>query len=344
MDGQVYKETVKTARTKKQAEEAERQARQAVHDGVYGAKGKRQLFSTFVREVYLPHVEQHNRDYYHYQIHAGILCEYFKGRALGQIAPLTIEGFKRDRLKTPVRGNKPRKPRAVNSELTTLSAIFSLAVRLRQLRVNPCREVRWLEAEEGPSRRLSEEEEEALLESAAEGRHWLAPMIRLALWTGFRQGELIALAKSAVDFAANRVFVVNPKWRKDKRKTEGNPMSPQVRELLAELCRDAKSELLFTDSEGRKIHRHVVGDAFRRTCERAGITDFRFHDLRHEYGSRLGDADVNLKKIARLMGHSNTKQTERYVHPTDDGLLQATSVAEQPNRATIVPQRLRSVC
>ena len=51
-------------------------------------------------------------------------------------------------------------------------------------------------------------------------------MIRLALWTGFRQGELIALAKPAIDFARNRVFVVNPKWRKDKRKTEGNPIRP----------------------------------------------------------------------------------------------------------------------
>jgi integrase len=344
VDGQVYKETVKTARTKKQAEEAERQARQAVHDGVYGAKGKRQLFSTFVREVYLPHVEQHHRDYYHYQIHAGILCEYFKGRALGQISPLAIESFKRERLKTPVRGNKPRKPRAVNAELTTLSGVLALAVRLRQLRSNPCHEVRWLEAEEGPSRRLSAEEEDALLESAAEGRGWLAPMIRLALWTGFRQGELIALGKSAVDFALNRVFVVNPKWRKDKRKTEGNPMSPQVRTLLAELCRAAEGELLFTDKEGKRLERHVVGDAFQRACARAGVEGLRFHDLRHEYGSRLGDADVNLKKIARLMGHSNTKQTERYVHPTDDGLLQATSVAERPERATIVPQRLKSVC
>jgi integrase len=65
----------------------------------------------------------------------------------------------------------------------------------------------------------------------------------------------------------------------------------------------------------------------RWACARGEIKDLRFHDLRHEYGSRLGDADVNLKKIARLMGHSNTKQTERYVHPDDEGLLVATSAA-----------------
>ncbi|HEX8115965.1 MAG TPA: site-specific integrase, partial [Pyrinomonadaceae bacterium] len=340
----VYKETVPTARTKRQAEEAERRARQAVHDGVYGAKGSRQLFSEFVEEVYLPHVQQHLRDYYHYQVHARILCEYFKGRRLGQISPLAVESFKRERLRTPVKGNKPRKPRAVNAELTTLSAIFSLAVRLRQLRANPCREVKWLEADEGPSRRLSAEEEGALLGAAEVEAPYLAPMIKLALWTGFRQGELIALAKPAVDFNSNRVYVVNPKWRRDKRKTEGNPMSPQVRELLTVLCGAAQGELLFTDGKGQRLHRYNVRDAFRRACERAGIESLRFHDLRHEYGSRLGDADVNLKKIARLMGHSNTKQTERYVHPTDDGLLQATAVAERPESSRNVPRRLREVC
>jgi hypothetical protein len=53
---------------------------------------------------------------------------------------------------------------------------------------------------------------------------------------------------------------------------------------------------------------------------------------------------VNLKKIARLMGRSDTKQTERYVHPTDDGVLQAMAVAERPESSRNVPGRLREVC
>ena len=76
---------------------------------------------------------------------------------------------------------------------------------------------------------------------------------------------------------------------------------------------------------------------------RAGVKGFRFHDLRHEYGSRLGDADVNLKKIARLMEHSNTKQTERYVHPTDDGLLAATESPRSRAVPQSFPRRLREV-
>ena len=146
-----------------------------------------------------------------------------------------------------------------------------------------------------------------------------------------------------MDFSRNRLFVVNPKWKRDRRKTEGVPMSGEAAELVRRLCEAAHGDLLFTDEKGGRLKRAAVGDFLRTACERAGVVGFRFHDLRHEYGSRLDDADVNLKKIARLLGHSNTKQTERYVHPTDDGLLAATEYAARGGRATSVPQRHREV-
>jgi integrase len=134
--------------------------------------------------------------------------------------------------------------------------------------------------------------------------------------------------------------VVNPKWKKDKRKTEGVPLGKDARALLQRLCAGAKGGALFTNARGETPTRQAVVGAFARACAKAGITGLRFHDLRHEYGSRLGDADVNLKKIARLMGHSRTRQTERYVHPDDEGLLQATVVAARPR---IVPERRLAV-
>ena len=124
---------------------------------------------------------------------------------------------------------------------------------------------------------------------------------------------------------------------------EGVPMSGEAADLVRRLYDSASGSHLFTDDQGRPLKRAAVGDYFRKACARAGVKGFRFHDLRHEYGSRLGDADVNLKKIARLMGHATTKQTERYVHPTDEGLLAATERAAQGGRATIVPQKLREV-
>jgi site-specific recombinase XerD len=53
--------------------------------------------------------------------------------------------------------------------------------------------------------------------------------------------------------------------------------------------------------------------------------------LRHTFGTRLGEADVNLKKIARLIGHTTTKHTEIYVHATDAGLMSAMEIAALPS-------------
>lgn len=342
VDGVTYKETVKTARTMKQAEEAERRARAELHDGVYGHKGKRRLFSEFAEKEYLVWAEQHHRDIMNERLRVRVLTDYFAGRTLAHVSQLAVERFKIDHLKTPTRHERQRSPRTVNNMLATLSCVLSRAVELKYLRENVCAKVRKLDVEELPYRRLRADEEDALLSAAESGPKFLRPMIRLALWTGFRQCELIELKVTAVDFARNRVYVVNPKWKRDPRKTEGNPMSGEVRELLSELCGGAAGEHLFADDAGRRLSRGQVDFSFRKACGRAGLSGFRFHDLRHEYGSRLGDADVNLKKIARLMGHSDTKMTERYVHPDEDSLLAATEIAARPG-SRIVPQRLRVV-
>jgi integrase len=343
VDGATHKETVKTARTKKQAEEAELRARQDVHEGVYGGRGRRMLFSQFVNEIFSPWSEQHKapRTYYKHRIEATMLCEYFHGRTLSQISTLAVERLKRDRSATKTKRGNPRAPRTVNSELTTLSGIFTLAVTHRLARENPCGKVKYLEGGDTPERRLTQDEEDALLEWAEQEPPFLKPMLQLALWTGLRKGELIALSKSTVDFARNRLFVVNPKWRRDKRKTEGVPLGTQARELLLRLSRSATGACLFVDESGQRVTVSAVDYRFKRACRLAGVKGLRFHDLRHEFGSRLGDADVNLKKIARLMGHAATKMTERYVHPTDDGLTAAVEAAAGGRRTTIVPARFR---
>jgi len=51
----------------------------------------------------------------------------------------------------------------------------------------------------------------------------------------------------------------------------------------------------------------------------AGITDFRFHDLRHTFGTRLADAGVDVVKIKEFMGHASIVTTMRYIHATDQG-------------------------
>lgn len=211
-----------------------------------------------------------------------MLCEYFKGLTLRQISQLSVERFKRERATLPTKDQTPRSPHTVNSELTTLSGILTLAVQHKLIRENPCAKVRRLTAEDAPERRLMPVEETALLESAAAGPSFLKPMIQLALWTGFRQGELIALEKTAIDLSRNVLRVVNPKWKRDRHKMEGVPMSNEARRLIEGLCQTAAGSYLLTGERGRKLKRPRSITTFRKACARAEIADLRFRDLRHE--------------------------------------------------------------
>ena len=109
-------------------------------------------------------------------------------------------------------------------------------------------------------------------------------------------------------------------------------MSREVRDIFLDLCRTATDHVFIW--QGRPLAKTTVQSRFKRACERARVEGGHFHMCRHEFGSRLEDADVNLKKIQRLMGHSSSKMTEIYVHPAAAALERAGEVAMS---ARIVP-------
>jgi integrase len=57
-----------------------------------------------------------------------------------------------------------------------------------------------------------------------------------------------------------------------------------------------------------------IKTAWRATCRRAGVANLRFHDLRHEAGSRLVEAGWPLHYVQAMLGHSNLKQTSTYLN------------------------------
>src|ERR1044071_240814 len=171
------------------------------------------------------------------------------------------------------------------------------------VRSNPVRLTGRFDADAAPFRVLLPEEESKLWAALADGPEYLLPMARLALLTGLRESELLALDKSAVDFRRNLLFVVNPKWRQDRRKTEGLPFGQDARALLLRLC--ARTNGLLFSENGKRIGRTTLYHLYKRRVGRAGLKGLTFHSLRHTFGSRLGDAGRSPYEIARLMGHSD---------------------------------------
>ena len=69
--------------------------------------------------------------------------------------------------------------------------------------------------------------------------------------------------------------------------------------------------------------------AFYNIVDRAKIEDFRFHDLRHTFATRLAQAGVDLYKIAKLLGHKDIKMTQRYSHHCPESLRDGVEVLDK---------------
>lgn len=333
--GVTFKRNIPTARTLRQAEEAERKARDDVHNGIYGGHTD-MLFSDFVKKHYLPWAEQHHKNQVSDKTMTNLLCEHFKGFTLGRISRFAVDGFKLKLARTESKYGTLYKPNSVNLALAYLSMILNLAVEYKKIRENPVSKVKRLPVEEKRPRHLSYEEEVRLLSVC--DPPWLESLVQMAIWTGFRRGELLGLQRQHVDFSRNLIFVPFAKWKRDKRKTEGNPMSRAVRELAMQLCE--QSDYLFAIKD-KRLSRSHVDKIYRRACSKAVIRGLNFHALRHTFGTRLGEQDVNLKKIARLMGHATTKHTEIYVHTTDEGLMRAMEIAASQSQIRTASHEIR---
>lgn len=324
-----YRGVIDEARTKHEAEQAEVKIKRDVFEGKYGAQQMgTQLLSKFVADTYLPWAKTNKRTWRNDEYIANLWCERFRGKTLCEVSPLAIEKHKRDRANSTTKRGTTRSPASVNMELCVLSRIFTLAVDLEQAAINPCRKVRKMRVNNRRERYLSDAEETALLAQLVGRRRHLAPIVQLALGTGMRRGELLRLCWSKVDFGRGVIHITQTKTDRDRQL----PMSQPVRQVLLSLRKDRKGEFVIHSRDGKPVVE--IKRAFRAACDDAGIEDFHFHDLRHTFATRVGDAGHNSRTIAALLGHANTAMTERYTHATNDALRGAVECAQNSTVTT----------
>jgi integrase len=155
-------------------------------------------------------------------------------------------------------------------------------------------------------RYLMPEEVDVLLEKCPPH---LAPMVKLALNTGLRRGELLSLQWDQV---VNGFIYL---WDKTKTATPRQiPLNEAALEVLEKQRRlnHLKSPYVFCDKHGKPWKDNKEG--FANACRRAGIFNFRFHDLRHTFASHLAMNGESLRTIAELLGHKTFQMVMRYAH------------------------------
>lgn len=151
----------------------------------------------------------------------------------------------------------------------------------------------------------------------------VAQMMKLALFTGMRRGEICKLKWTDVNFDQGLIVIRNPKGGR----TSMIPMNEQARRLLQ--ARIQISEYVFPGLRGP---RENVNHQARSLAERAGLPkDFRpFHGLRHTYASMLASSgQVDMYTLQKLLTHKSPQMTQRYAHLRDEALRKASHLAQQ---------------
>lgn len=160
-----------------------------------------------------------------------------------------------------------------------------------------------LKPSKGRSRWLTRAEEKRLLDSATSH---LRPIIAVAVDTGGRRGELLGLDWRSVDLDRNTVTFLDTKNGEDRTVR----LTDRARRVLVGLD-SQKMGPVFTYG-GKSIL--CVKGSFKSACRRAGIDDFRFHDLRHTFASRLVQKGIPLYEVMHLTGHKSFEMVQRYAH------------------------------
>src|ERR1051325_906743 len=243
-----------------------------------------------------------------------MLKTYFEGKALREISAQMVEKFKMDRLNTQTKNETDRRPATVNRELSLLASAFTLAVKFDKAESNPCHKVDLFSLDNLRDRYLLPEEEPRLMAALSGPRAHMKPAVIVALGTGMRMREQLRMKRHQVDFLRN---IVTARETKNGRPRD-IPMNDDVREALAELCRDkAPNDFVFKSSKTKSCLRETKR-VFRTACRLAGIEGLIWKDLRATFGTRLAEAGCDAFTIAQLLGHSDVRVTMRYVRAVED--------------------------
>lgn len=286
----------------------------AIREGRYfkTAEAKRhtlgELIDRYISEE-LPHKPKNARNIaLHLNWWKSELGEY----ALADVGPALIVQAKNKLLSTKTRLGKPRSNATVVRYMASLSHAYSVATRdWSWIDDSPMRKVTKPKQARGRERFLSDDERGRLLTACElSTSNFLYPVVVLALSTGMRRGEIMALRWSQIDLIKQRILLHDTK----NGTSRAVPLTGLAHSLIQGM------------SEARRIDTQVVfygndpqtpvdlKKPWTTAIAKAKLTDFRFHDLRHSAASYLAMNGATTIEIAAILGHKTLQMVKRYSH------------------------------
>jgi integrase len=208
----------------------------------------------------------------------------------------------------------PRSGTTVNRYLAAISHVYTIAWKeWNWVDHNPVLNVRRYKEPRGRVRYLDDQERQRLLDTCKKSRNpILYTIVILALSTGMRKGEILGLKWRNVDFDKNRIVIQETK----NGERRAVPLVCSALQLIKRLWVNRScsiDDFIFHSAEDL-TKRGCIRTAWENAVKRAGIQDFRFHDLRHSTASYLAMNGASLLDIAEILGHKTLQMVKRYSH------------------------------
>lgn len=319
------------------AKEKDGQFRREVKEGRQQQKAKRVTFKVF-SEKYLescrlnlkPKSAERRED------SVKALTPHFGFCLLSRVNPFMVEQFKK------ARRDQGLKPATINRDIDCLNNALNKAVQWNYLNFNPLagRGVKRFKEDNEVTWALTNEEEKNLLEACGNSpqrggkeKRYLRDLVLFALHSAMRQQEIFNLTKSRIHLQEHFLEVVDTKTGVNRKV----PLNDTLKAILEARLKDDRSEYVFCNSKGKRLT--VLTNAFWFAVKCAGLTRidaktgkttrFRFHDLRHSFLTRLGEAGVDQKTIMEISGIRTAKVAVRYQHPATQHKLQAVRLLDK---------------
>lgn len=321
---QGHKPQCKTFRTKAQAEAWARDIEVKIDQGVTpadpGALTLRQVIETYrdLRDKARPIADTSNEHYMLRRLAAGL-----GDLRAGAVTPQDLVGY------CQARREEGAGPYTCNMEISKLGTVMRFAAVAQRVvlpdvvaAARPLLKHLALIGGGGKrERRPTEDELQAVVLELQDSFGVLyADVVRFAVATAMRRGEITRIQWADVDDAKRLVLVRD---RKDPRQKQGNdqwvPLLGPAWEILQAQPRIEGEPRIFP------VHEQTLSKYFKAACDRHAIPDLHFHDLRHEGTSRLFEEGFEVQQVALVTGHRDWRHLRRYTNLRPEDLHQVAA-------------------
>lgn len=249
----------------------------------------------------------------------------------------------------PVESGETLSPSTVRRYLTVLQSIFKQAVKLGLITDSPAKVERLtLPKAQAPKIEIFTKQEAARMLEALESEDLqFQTLVQLAIFTGARRGELVALKFSDIDFEQRKITIERAAY-----KIKGQPLATKppkdyetrtvtINESCCELLKLLKAEKIesaqrlgsqwsggnwvFTQWNGEMMNPMTPTKQFSKFLARNGLKHRKFHSLRHTSATLLLYAGVNIKQVQGRLGHGDIETTNKYLHLIEEADVEAAN-------------------